>query len=158
LKYPKDVLKTIADLLNDKQELQKLKTQLENLQAQAAIKNLQSRKETVSAVTFFHDNLPNADMNVLKKVFSALEIKDNKQEKIVAVLTGEKDSKVSVLLGCSQGFTAFDCNNIIKEQIAPLINGGGGGQRFQAAATGTEKGKTDLIVKRVKEAIEKLAR
>jgi alanyl-tRNA synthetase len=158
LKYPKDVLKTIADLLNDKQELQKLKTQLENVQAQAAIKNLQSRKETVSAVTFFHDNLPNADMNVLKKVFSALEIKDNKQEKIVAVLTGEKDSKVSVLLGCSQGFTAFDCNNIIKEQIAPLINGGGGGQRFQAAATGTEKGKTDLIVKRVKEAIEKLAR
>ena len=157
LKNPRDVLKTIADLLNDKQELQKLKTQLENVQAQAAMKNLQSRKETVGAVTFYHDNLPNADMNVLKKVFSALEIKDNKEEKVVAVLTGEKDGKASVLLGCSEAFAAFDCNNIIKEQIAPLINGGGGGQKFQAAATGTEKGKTELIIKKVKEAIEKLA-
>jgi len=45
----------------------------------------------------------------------------------------------------------YDANKIIKEKIAPLINGGGGGQKFLATASGTESGNVDRLVEQFKE-------
>lgn len=150
LKNSKDVLKTITDLLNDRQELQKTKEQLEKLQAQATLDRLVLKKEIIGTVTFYHDIILNVDGNVLKRVYSDLEIK-NREEKSVLLLMSSKEGNAYTLLGCSQSYKEFDCNKIIKESIAGLIDGGGGGQKFMAMATGTNSGRFDSIINLIKE-------
>ncbi|MGN6164295.1 MAG: DHHA1 domain-containing protein, partial [Flavisolibacter sp.] len=88
-------------------------------------------------------------------IFSELNIKNNEDQKAVAFLIGTANDKVNFLLGCSESLKGFDCNKIVKEQIAPLINGGGGGQKFLATGTGTEKGKIDLTIKKIHEVLSK---
>ncbi len=155
LKNPKDVLKAISDLMTDRLELQKTKTQLETLQAHATLDRLILKKKEINSVDFYSDIILDVDLNVLKKIFSELDIKKSEDPKAVAFLIGIANNKVNVLLGCSESLKDFDCNKILKEQIAPLINGGGGGQKFLATGTGTEKGKIDSAIKEIQEALSK---
>jgi alanyl-tRNA synthetase len=149
LKNPKDILKAIDDLISERSELQKLREQLEKLQAHAAIDRLELKKQGLNSVQFYHDIIENADAGVLKRIYSDMKIKES-TEKIVALLVGKKEGNVNVLLGCSSTFVNFDCNKIIKEQVAPLINGGGGGQKFQALATGSDSGRLDMVLSTIK--------
>lgn len=150
LKNSKDVLKTITDLLKDRSELQKTKEQLEKLQAHATLDRLALKKENINSISFYHDIIINVDNNVLKRIYTELEIKE-RTEKAVVLLFGTNEGKVNVLLGCSQNFKEFDCNKILKEKIIGLINGGGGGQKFLATASGDDNGKFDSITSLIKE-------
>jgi len=154
LRNPKDITKAIEDLISNRNELQKTKEQLEKMQSHAAIDRLVLKKELVNSVKFYHDTILNADAGVLKRIYSDLDIKES-DKKEVALLIGKKEGKVNVLLGCSQGFAEFDCNKIIKQQIAALISGGGGGQKFLATASGTDAGRFDSILNLVKEILNK---
>ena len=154
LKNPRDVLKGIEDLLQERTELQKVKEQLEKLQAQAAIDRMELKKEGFNDIQFYHDSIAMADAGVLKRIYGDMQIKQSAEKKVL-LLAGKKDGKVNVLLGCSENFIHFDCNKIIKEKIAPLINGGGGGQKFQAMAAGTNADKLDQVVAVVKEILNK---
>ncbi|MDP9230695.1 MAG: DHHA1 domain-containing protein, partial [Bacteroidota bacterium] len=154
LKNPKDLLRAINDLSNDHVELQKLKNQIEKLQANATIDRLVQKKQVINSVQFYHDIILNIDAGVLKRIYSELEIKDN-DERVVALLIGKEGGKVNVLLGCSENFKNFDSNKIIKEQVAPLIKGGGGGQKFLAVASGTDSGNLDNIIAKIKEMLNK---
>ena len=49
----------------------------------------------------------------------------------------------------------YDANKIIKEQIVPMINGGGGGQKFLATASGTNSASTDKLIDRFKETLNR---
>jgi alanyl-tRNA synthetase len=155
LKNPKDVPKAITDLINDRLELQKTKAQLETLQAHATLDKLILKKQEINSVNFYSDVIADVDLNVLKKIFSELGIKNDQDQKAVAFLIGTANNKVNFLLGCSESLKDFDCNKIVKEQIAPLINGGGGGQKFLATGTGTEKSKIDLVIKKIQETLSK---
>jgi alanyl-tRNA synthetase len=44
----------------------------------------------------------------------------------------------------------FDAAKIIKEIVAPLIKGGGGGQKTFATAGGQDAGKLPQVIERVK--------
>jgi len=44
----------------------------------------------------------------------------------------------------------LDAIKIIKEQIAPLIKGGGGGQKTLATASGQEAGNLATVIEKVK--------
>jgi len=44
----------------------------------------------------------------------------------------------------------LDAAGIIKEHIAPLIRGGGGGQKNFATAGGTDAGRLDQVIKKVR--------
>jgi alanyl-tRNA synthetase len=152
LKNPKDLQKAVEDLLDDRAALQKVREQVEKLQASVIIDRLELKKEGFNAVQLYHDTIDNADAGVLKRVYTDMKIKDSAEKKVL-LLTGKKDGKVTILLGCSANFVNFDCNKIIKEQVAVLINGGGGGQKFQALATGTDAGKLDMVATAIKAVI-----
>jgi alanyl-tRNA synthetase len=154
LKNPKDILKGIEDLLQDRSELQKVKEQLERLQAQAAIDRMELSKEGFNDIQFYHTILPNADASVLKRIYADMQVKQSPEKKVL-LLAGKKEGKVNVLLGCSESFAHFDCNKVIKENLAPLVNGGGGGQKFQAMAAGTSADKLDQLAIVVKEMLNK---
>jgi len=73
-------------------------------------------------------------------------------------LVGNKDGKVNVLVALSDDLVTaghYDANKIIKEQIAPIINGGGGGQKFLATASGTGGASVDKLVQHFKEILNK---
>jgi alanyl-tRNA synthetase len=111
-----------------------------------------SKKETIDQFQLYHDIIADADIGVLKLISTELEIKDAK--KSVALLIGKKNGKVNVLVTLSDDLSKegkLDANKIVKEKIAPLINGGGGGQKFLATASGTETSNIDKVVTQFRE-------
>ncbi|HET9825153.1 MAG TPA: alanine--tRNA ligase, partial [Chitinophagaceae bacterium] len=152
LKSPQDITKAVEKLLEDRNELQKTTEKLQRLQSRASVDKLISNKETINHLQLYHDIIPDADIGVLKLISSELDIKDAKQS--VALLIGKKNGKVNVLVTLSDDVTKqgkLDANKIVKEKIAPLINGGGGGQKFLATASGTETSNIDKIVNQFKD-------
>jgi alanyl-tRNA synthetase len=106
----------------------------------------------VNQFQLYHDIIADADIGVLKLISSELEIKDAKQS--VVLLIGKKKGKVNVLVTLSDDVSKegkLDANKIIKEKIAPLINGAGGGQKFLATASGTESNNIDKVITQFKE-------
>jgi len=152
LKNPKDLSKAIEQLIEDRNELQKTTEKLYRLQARASVDKLILKKQLINHFNFYHDIIPDGDIALLKMISSDLQIKDN--VKSVGLLVGKKDGKVNVLVALSEDLVKagyYDANKIIKEKIAPLINGGGGGQKFLATASGTESGNVDRLVEQFKE-------
>lgn len=155
-KNPKDLLKAIEQLVEDRNELQKTIEKLYRLQARALVVNLVLKKQVINHLDFYSDIIPEGDMTLLKMISSELQIKDNKQS--AALLVGNKDGKVNVLVALSDDLVKaghYDANKIIKESIAPMINGGGGGQKFLATASGTDGASADKLVNQFKEILNK---
>jgi len=155
LKHPKDLSKAIEQLLEDRNELQKTTEKLYRLQAQASVVRLVSKKQVINHFDFYNDIIADGDINLLKMISSELRIKDH--ERSVALLIGKKDGKVNVLVALSDDLAKagpYDANKIIKEKIAPMINGGGGGQKFLATASGTDAANIDKIVSQFKEILK----
>jgi len=155
LKNPKDLSKAIEQLLEDRNELQKTTEKLYRLQAQASVERLVSKKQVINRFDFYNDIIADGDINLLKMISSELRIKDH--ERSVALLIGKKDGKVNVLVALSDDLATagpYDANKIIKEKIAPMINGGGGGQKFLATASGTEAANIDKLVSQFKEILK----
>jgi alanyl-tRNA synthetase len=156
LKNPKDLSKAIEQLVEDRNELQKTTEKLNRLQAQASIDKLVLKKQVINHLDFYNDIIADADINLLKMISSELRIKDS--ERSVALLIGKKDGKVNVLVALSEDLVKaaqFDANKIVKEKIAPMINGGGGGQKFLATASGTEPANIDKLVNQFREILNK---
>jgi len=156
LKNPKDLSKAIEQLVEDRTELQKMTEKLNHLQAQASVDKLVLKKQVINHLDFYNDIIADGDINLLKMIYSELRIKNS--ERSVALLIGKKDGKVNVLVALSDDLVKtgqYDANKIIKETIAPMINGGGGGQKFLATASGTDTGNIDKLVNQFKEILNK---
>jgi len=151
LKNPKDLAKAIEQLVEDRNELQKTTEKLNRLQARAFLEKLIFKKQLINHLNFYNDIIPEGDIALLKMISSDLQMKDNKQS--VALLVGNKDGKINVLVALSDDLVkaGHDANKIVKEKIAPMINGGGGGQKFLATASGTEGANIDKLVDQFKE-------
>ena len=156
LKAPNDLSKAVEKLIEDRNELQKTTEKLQRLQTHASVDKLISKKETINNYAFYHDVILDADINLLKLISSELQIKNDKHS--VALLIGKKDGKVNILLALSDDLAKaekLDANKIVKETIAPLINGGGGGQKFLATASGSEVSNIDKVINQFKEVLNK---
>ncbi len=150
LKNPKDLNKGIDNLISENSDLKK---QLEKLEAKQllSIKNeLLQKVETISDINFIGQqvDVPNAD--ALKKIcFSLKSDLDN----YVIVLVANIDGKSNVALMLDDEVAAsknLEAPKIIKESVAPLIKGGGGGQKTLATAGGQDASKLNEVIKKVK--------
>ena len=71
----------------------------------------------------------------------------------VAVLAVNLGGKPYVAIGISETVVAargLDAGKIIKEQVAPLIKGGGGGQKTLATAGGQDSSNLKQVIEAVK--------
>ena len=85
----------------------------------------------------------------LKQLGTALKSVENH----VIVLAANIGGKASVALLVADSLVAakgWDATKIIKEHIAPLIKGGGGGQKSFATAGGQDTGKLQEVIEKVK--------
>jgi alanyl-tRNA synthetase len=156
LKNPKDLSKAVEQLIEDRNEFQKTTEKLQRLQAQASVDRIVLKRQKINHLDFYIDILVDADINLIKMICSELRIKDT--ERSVALLIGKKDGKINVLVALSDDLVKagqYDANKIVKEKIAPMINGGGGGQKFLATASGSDSANIDRLVDQFKEILNK---
>jgi alanyl-tRNA synthetase len=146
-KNPKDIQKAIENLQTENAELKKHLESMEARQLVTVRNELLQKDEIINGINFVGDIVEVSNPDALKKL--CFDLKNHLRDH-VAVLCVNIGGKPFVAVGISDTIVAakgLDANKIIKEQIAPLIKGGGGGQKTLATAGGQEPGG-------LKEAIE----
>ena len=150
LKNPRDILKNISSLQNENAQLTKHIEHLEARQLVAIRNELLQKDEIINGVNFIGDIVEVSSADALKKL--CFDLKNHLRDH-VAVLCANIGGKPFVAVGISETVAAaktLDANKMIKEHIAPLIKGGGGGQRTLATAGGQDPANLDKVIEKIK--------
>lgn len=146
LKNPKDALKALEKLQEEKAQLEKHVDMLEARQLVAIRNEVLKKDEMIGDVAFIGDIVEVGSPDALKKLCA--DIKHHLSDHLI-VLGANIGGKPFVAVGVDEKIMAtkgLDANKIIKEQIAPLIKGGGGGQKTLATAGGQESGNLPAAI------------
>ncbi len=150
LKNPKDISKSIENLQSENASLKKHIEALEARQLVIIRNELLQKDEIINNVTFVGEIIEVSSADALKKLCFDLK---NKLHDHVAVLCANIDGKPFVAIGISDTVVAaknLDAGKIIKEHVAPLIKGGGGGQKNLATAGGQDVSNLRAVIEKVK--------
>lgn len=150
LKHPKDVLKAIEKLQEEKAQLEKHVESLEARQLVAIRNEVLTKDEIVNQVTFVGTIVEVGTADMLKKL--CFDVKHHLNDHVV-VLCANIDGKPFVAVGVADSVVAakgLDAGKIIKEHVAPLIKGGGGGQKTLATAGGQDVSVLQAVIEKVK--------
>jgi len=150
LKNAKEPVKAIEKLYEENTRLQK---HLEMLEARmlVGIRNeLLQKDEIINQVSFVGDVVEVASPEALKKLCS--DLKHHLTDHLIA-LGANIGGKPFMAIGVADTVNAakgLDASKIIKEHIAPLIKGGGGGQKTLATAGGQDVNGLKAAIEKVK--------
>jgi alanyl-tRNA synthetase len=150
LKNPKEPVKTIETLLQDKATLEKQLELLEQEKLKQLSAVLKQQVEQVNGINFLGKIVTVSNADGLKQICTNLK---NEISNHVFILAANVAGKASVALMISDNLVAekgLDATKIIKEKIASLIKGGGGGQKSFATAGGQEAGQLEQVISQVK--------
>jgi alanyl-tRNA synthetase len=153
LKNPKELLKSLQDMQSDNSSMRKKMESMEMKHAAALKKELLQQSEMVGKYAFIGKICEGVGPEALRKLSGEL-----RQESPVLVLALAiiNEGKPFVVVGIGDQLLAeknLDAAKIIKETIAPLIKGGGGGQKTLASASGQDAGVLDAVFASVKSLI-----
>ena len=146
----KDPVKTIEKLIEDKAALEKKIEAYEAKEIAALAKSLAANAETINGISFVGAKVAAGNADALKK--AALDQKVY-LDKFVAVLVAEIGGKASVAIAMDEATAnekGLDAGKMIKQHIAPLIKGGGGGQKLLANAGGQDVSQLEQVIAVVK--------
>lgn len=150
LKNPKDSRRALENLLAEKDKLNKQVDQLELRILATVHQQLRQNSFSINGVQFMGAIVPVAHAEALKKLVSLLK---EDMENYLIVLCAAIDGKANVVVAADEKFISArktDAVQIIKEQVAPLIQGGGGGQKTLASAGGTDISRLPEVIEKVK--------
>jgi alanyl-tRNA synthetase len=151
LKNPKELSKAVQGLLEDKAELEKKIEVLEARQLVGIRNELLQKDQIINQVNFIGEIVEVSNPDALKKL--CFDLKNHLRDYVV-VLCANIDGKPFVAVSIADNVVAarnLDAGKIIKEHIAPLIKGGGGGQKNLATAGGQDISNLQLVIEKVKE-------
>ncbi len=150
LKNAKDPLKAIEKLQEENTQLAK---HAENIEARLLVgvrNELLTKDEIINQVTFLGQIVSISSTEALKKLCHDLKSHLNDH---VIVLCTNIDGKPFVAVGIDEKVAAaknLDAGKIIKEHVAPLIKGGGGGQKTFATAGGQDASNLAAVIEKVR--------
>ncbi len=150
LKNSKDLVKSIESLQSDNAELRRKIEQLEAKSLQSVKTGLIAKAVEVNGIYFIGEQVEVSNADLLKKL--AFDLKGSLNS-YVAILTATISGKPFVAVTISDDVVAakgLDAGRIIKEHIAPLIKGGGGGQKTIATAGGQDASGLPAVIEKVK--------
>jgi len=133
-----DPVKAVEKLITEKAELEKKVEHLENRMLVGIRNEILQQDEIINGVTFIGAQVHVSNPEALKKL--CLDLRNNLHDYLV-VLTANIGGKAFVAIGISDTVVVarnLDAGKIIKEIVAPLIKGGGGGQKNLATAGGQD--------------------
>ncbi|UYQ93090.1 alanine--tRNA ligase [Chitinophaga horti] len=153
LKNPKDLAKVIENLVNDKAALEKQLAALELKQVQQMAATLPAKAVAVNGINFLGLQIEASSADTLRQLALALK---PLMENFVVVLAAEVAGKAQVVVSIADNLVTekgLDATKIIKEKIAGLIKGGGGGQKALASAGGQETAQLQQAIDAVKDSL-----
>jgi alanyl-tRNA synthetase len=155
-KNPRELGKAAETLLAENGELKKKLERAEARQLEAARTQLLQQVQTLSGVAFVGEVVEVSSADGLKKLafdlrpaLSALP----GSPPFLIVLAADIDGKAAVAILLDDKLVEtrnLQAPAIIKEHIAPLIKGGGGGQKTLATAGGQDASNLPQVIQRVK--------
>jgi alanyl-tRNA synthetase len=150
LKNPKDLLKAIQGLQEENTGLQKRIETFEAAHIKTQRDALLKKVQPIGNVNFIGDVVEVSSADALKKL--AFELKPQLKDYVIA-LAAAVEGKAQVVLFFDETVVAqkgLDASATIKQKIAPLIKGGGGGQKTLATAGGQNSADLQGVINAVK--------
>ena len=159
LKNPKDISKATENLLTENAELKKRLEKLEAQRLQVVKKQLLERAIQLNGTTFIGEIVEVENADALKKLCfdlknelsSAVGVPGKGTYAVVLASNIEGKAQVAILLDEQLAKSKnLEAPKIVKEHIAPLIKGGGGGQKTLATAGGQDASNLHQVIEIVK--------
>jgi alanyl-tRNA synthetase len=150
LKNPKDVFKAVEILQLENSELRKKIDSLEAKQLTIIKNELLTKTEDINGINFIGQAVEVSNVDALKKL--CIDLKPQLSKHLV-VLTAKAEGKAYVAVMVDDETSTLkniEAPKIIKEHIAPLIKGGGGGQKTLATAGGQDASNLHQVIDKVK--------
>jgi alanyl-tRNA synthetase len=155
LKNPSDLSRAIENLAAENSDLKKKLEKAEARQLADLRGELLKKVTTIGGVSFIGELVEVPEADALKKL--SFELKSwlaalPGAPPYLVVLAANIAGKAAVSVMLDDQLVAsrnLQAPVIIKEQVAPLIRGGGGGQKTLATAGGQEAGNLPLVIARV---------
>ena len=142
---------TIASLQLNQKELSKKLESKEALLVNELTTQYSSQFETINGTAFLGKEIALSSADNLKKLAVALGLTQNNH---CIILVATIEGKAAVALSVSESLSAtMPATQIIKEKIAPLIKGGGGGQKTLATAGGQDASQLKNVIEVVKQSL-----
>jgi len=153
-KNPKDLLKTIESTLSENNSLKKRLESIENRMLVGIRNELLQKDEIINGISFIGDIVEVSNPDALKKL--CFDLKNNLNNYVVVLCTNI-GGKPSVAIGIDEKTVAaknLDAGKIIKEHVASIIKGAGGGQKTLATAGGQDASNLQKVIDTVKGLIQ----
>jgi alanyl-tRNA synthetase len=150
LKNPKDIAKAIESLQAENSELKKKIESIEVKQLGAIKNELLTKVEDIDGVSFIGQIVELSNADLLKKL--SVDLRQQLPRHVV-VLATKAEGKAYVAIMVDEETSAsknIEAPKVIKEHIAPLIKGGGGGQKTLATAGGQDASNLQQVIDNVK--------
>jgi alanyl-tRNA synthetase len=150
MKNPKDISLSVEQLQNENNDWRKKYEQLEARLLAGECKILTGKAEQIGGVSFVGEEVEVSSPEALKKLTYDLS---SKLSNGLVVLCANTGGKASVAVAVAENLVKdknLDASVIIKTQIAPLIKGGGGGQKTLATAGGQLTDKFEEVINTIK--------
>jgi alanyl-tRNA synthetase len=150
VKNTKEPVKAVQQMVTD---LQSLKKRIESYEALALVgikKELESKVALIGDTHFIGAVVTVSNPDGLKKLCTELQ---GNYTNLLVVLAANIEGKASVAVlvdDTLQTNKGLEAQKIIKDQIAPLIKGGGGGQKGLATAGGQDSSNLTQVIENVK--------
>jgi len=152
-KNPKDLSKAILSLQEENTTLKKTLEKFEAAQLKNLRDELAKKAEAINGVQFIGQTVEVNSADALKKL--AFELKAVTENPVIA-LAAAIEGKASVVLLFDENAVAqkgLDASALMKKKIAPIIKGGGGGQKTLATAGGQNVSNLSEVIEAVKTAL-----
>jgi alanyl-tRNA synthetase len=153
MKNPKDLIVSVQQMQNEVGEWRKKYEQLEAKMLEGEANVLLNQQELIGDISFIGTMVEINSADALKKLCYDLI---GKLKNGVVVLCANISGKASVAIAVSESLVKeknIDASAIIKTQVAPLIKGGGGGQKTLATAGGQQADSLPEVVENIKNLI-----
>ena len=150
LKNPKDLLKSVEQLQEEFATVRKHAEMLEARQLVGIRNELLQKDEIINGINFVGAMVEVGNADALKKL--CVDLKSHLRD-FVAVLCANIGGKPFVAVAIADTVVTakgLDAGKIIKETVAPLIKGGGGGQKTLATAGGQQVDQLEAVITAVK--------
>lgn len=154
LKNPKDLRKAMESFLSEKEKLNKQVEHLELQLLQAVNEQISKKVILINGINFIGEIVNVSSADSLKKLVPLLK---EKLKDFVIVLCADTEGKANVIVAIDENLVSpkkLDAVKIIKDIVAPLIKGGGGGQKTLASAGGQDVSKLTQVIEKVKSLLE----
>jgi alanyl-tRNA synthetase len=156
LKQPASIEKAIESMIATNTALQKRLEYMEARQLVGIRNELMQKDEIINGVNFIGDVIETTNADALKKL--CYDLKHHLRDH-VAVLCSNIDGKPFVAIGIAENVVAakgLDAGKLMRDKVAGLIKGGGGGQPTLATAGGQDVSRLKDVIAAVRAALSEV--